>query len=62
MKALPAPVLNTLEDTRARLGLGKTKVRELLNAGDLEAVKLGRRTLVVEASIERLIERLPRLR
>lgn len=62
MKATPAPVLNTLDDTRARLGLGKTKVRELVNSHDLEAVKVGRRTLVTEASIERLVDRLPRVR
>lgn len=62
MKTNSVPVLNTLEATRARLGCGRTKLRELVNAGDLEAVKLGRRTLVVEASIERLVGRLPRLR
>ncbi|WP_267428296.1 helix-turn-helix domain-containing protein [Methylobacterium sp. GC_Met_2] len=62
MKATPAPLLNTLDDTRARLGLGKTKVRELVNAGDLEAVKVGSRTLVTEASIARLVGRLPRIR
>lgn len=62
MKTTPAPVLNTLDATRTRLGLGKTKVRELVNSKDLEAVKVGTRTLVTEASIERLVGRLPRLR
>jgi excisionase family DNA binding protein len=62
MKATPNPVLNTLEATRERLGVGRTTVRELLNARELDGVKIGRRTLVTEASITRLVGRLPRIR
>ena len=62
MKAPQNPVLNTLQSTGERLGVGRTTVRELVNAGDLEAVKIGRRTLIPEASIARLVGRLPRIR
>ena len=54
-------LLNTIDATRARLGCGRTKVRELAKAGDLEAVKLGRRTLITEQSIMRFVSRLPRV-
>lgn len=40
------------------LGIGKTKIYELIASGELETVRLGRRTLVVLASIEALFERL----
>lgn len=61
MNPRPAPILNTVAATQARLGLGRTKVLALVKAQDLEAVKVGRRTLVTEASIERLVDRLPRV-
>ncbi|MCJ2016949.1 helix-turn-helix domain-containing protein [Methylobacterium sp. E-065] len=61
MNPRPAPLLNTVAATQSRLGLGRTKVLALVKAQDLEAVKVGRRTLVTEASIERLVDRLPRV-
>jgi excisionase family DNA binding protein len=39
------------------LGLGKTKLYELLGDGELEAIRVGRRTLVLRASIDALVER-----
>ncbi len=42
------------------LGIGLTKFYELLTAGDLEARRLGNRTLVDTASIAALAERLPK--
>lgn len=61
MKPHTTAILNTIDATRARLGCGRTKVRELANAGDLEAVKLGRRTLITEQSIVQFVGRLPRV-
>jgi excisionase family DNA binding protein len=40
------------------LDIGKTKIYELIGAGELETIHIGRRTLVLRASIEALIERL----
>lgn len=54
-------LLNTIDATRARLGCGRTKVRQLVKARDLEAVKLGRRTLITEASLQQFVSRLPRV-
>lgn len=36
-----------------RLGIGKTKAWELAKAGQLKIVRLGRKTLIAEAEIER---------
>lgn len=36
-----------------RLGIGKTKAWELAKDGQIKTVKLGRKTLVAEAEIER---------
>lgn len=44
----------------ALLGIGKTKLYELLASGELEAIRVGRRTLILRASIDALIERLRR--
>jgi excisionase family DNA binding protein len=41
-------------------GASRTKVYEALKAGELEAVKFGRATLVLDASVRRWIANLPR--
>ncbi|WP_419826162.1 helix-turn-helix domain-containing protein [Sphingomonas sp.] len=38
-------------------GIKKSKAYELISSGDVEAVKIGRRTLVLKASIDALIKR-----
>lgn len=44
----------------AAIGVGNTKGYELINSGQLEAVKIGRSTRVTWASVKRLIESAPR--
>jgi excisionase family DNA binding protein len=39
------------------LGVGRTKIYALINAGEIEAVKVGGSTLVVVRSIQALVER-----
>ena len=40
------------------LGIGKTKLDELIAAGDLETIRIGRRPLVLNPSINALVARL----
>lgn len=52
--------LVSVADARAMLGgIGRTKLYELLARGDLSAVKLGRRTLLLEAEVAAFAARLP---
>lgn len=44
-----------------RFGIGRTKLYELIQRGDIEAVKLGRRTLIRAASARAFLESLPKL-
>ena len=37
------------------LGLGKTRIYELIEAGDLEVVKIGRSTLIPYKNLKKLI-------
>jgi excisionase family DNA binding protein len=50
------PVSTTVADTCRILGLGRTKVYELIRDRKLKAVAIGRRRLVVYSSIEALID------
>jgi excisionase family DNA binding protein len=43
-------------DAARAIGIGKTKLRELINSGALPVVKIGRRTLIKTASIEALLQ------
>lgn len=42
-------------------GIGRTKLYELIHSGDIEAVKLGRRTLIRAHSARSFIDALPRV-
>ena len=42
-------------------GIGRTKLYELIRNGDIEAFKLGRRTLIRTASARKFIDSLPRV-
>ena len=41
-----------------RLGIGKTKIFELMKSGDLRSVKVGRARLVPERAILEFVERI----
>jgi excisionase family DNA binding protein len=49
------PIATSINGAAKALSLGRTKIYELINAGKLDTVKLGRRTLVKTASIRRLV-------
>jgi excisionase family DNA binding protein len=49
------PITTTIEGAKAATGLGKTKLYELIAEGRLQAVKIGRRTLVKTDSIRALV-------
>ena len=54
----PAPLLSVrVGEASWMIGIGRTKIYELIKAGDLETVKIGRATLVTIRSLRRLIER-----
>jgi excisionase family DNA binding protein len=57
----PQPYSLTIPAACARYGIGRTLLYELLGSGKIEAVKLGKRTLILAESVERYMESLPRL-
>jgi excisionase family DNA binding protein len=44
----------SINDTAKALGVGRSSVYSLLKAGRLDAIKIGRRTLLTTESIKRL--------
>jgi hypothetical protein len=55
--------LHSINESRRRLGnIGRDAVYDLLNTGQLEAKKIGRRTFVTDQSIENYIQNLPPFR
>ena len=51
----PLPLAVTVPTACRISGLGRTLIYQLINAGELVALKVGRRRLVTYASIEALI-------
>ncbi len=50
------PITVTVEGARKALGLGHTKIYELIGDGRLQTIKIGRRTLVKTESIRALVD------
>ena len=49
----------SIEEVRSATGLGKTKIYQLINSGQLTARKIGKRTLVLKADLESYLSGLP---
>jgi excisionase family DNA binding protein len=59
-KPARSPVVSTdkllsVNETLTMLGIGRTKLYELIGAGEVESVKIGKRTLIKRVSVERFI-------
>jgi excisionase family DNA binding protein len=52
-----SPICVRVDCAMQMLGIGKTKIYELFSEGELETIHIGRRTLVLRDSIDRMIER-----
>ena len=61
LAAVGGPALLRLPDACRFLGLGRSKVYELISQGEIEVVKVGGRTLVPMASLQEFVRRLPHL-
>lgn len=46
----------SIKETGIALGIGRTLIYEMIDDGRLEAIKVGRRTLVKADSIKRLVD------
>jgi hypothetical protein len=53
-------LLIDIERTKAKLGCGRTKVFKLIGEQQLRSVKIGRKRMVVAASLRELIAKLDR--
>ena len=50
------PITVTVDGAKRALGLGHTKIYELIGEGRLQTIKIGRRTLVKTDSIRALVD------
>jgi excisionase family DNA binding protein len=53
-----APIAVRIIDAARMLGIGRSKIYELIDSGEIEIVKLGRSTLILVDSLHALVERL----
>lgn len=59
MKAPPPvePICVKVNDAARMIGVGRTKLYELIAAGEIEAIKLGKSTRITTASLQQLVMR-----
>ena len=53
----PDPICVRVNDAARMIGVGRTKLYELIAAGEVETVKLGKATRITTASLHDLIRR-----
>lgn len=58
-EAPPPPLAVTVNEAARMLSVSRTTIYELISAERIQARKLGSRTLIVVASMQRLLEDLP---
>ena len=51
-------LLISVDESAQSLGIGRSQMYEIVMAGQVESVKIGKRRLVIAASLEPYIERL----
>ena len=57
----PERLLHPIREARQILGdISHTYIYELIKRGDLELVKLGKRSFITDEAIRKLVDRLPR--
>jgi hypothetical protein len=54
------PIAYRIEDARRVIGVGTTRIYELIGAGVLDARKAGGRTLITGESLRRYVANLPK--
>jgi excisionase family DNA binding protein len=54
---LPDPICVRVNDAARMIGVGRTKLYELIAAGEIETVKLGKATRITIASLHDLVRR-----
>jgi excisionase family DNA binding protein len=55
-----APIAMPMTSATGYSGLSRSKLYLLMNAGEIEAIKVGKRRLVLRKSLDAFIERQPR--
>ncbi|MBK6896180.1 MAG: helix-turn-helix domain-containing protein [Alphaproteobacteria bacterium] len=48
----------SIEEARAATGLGRTKLYQLINSGELKARKIGKRTIILKEDLEDFLNNL----
>ena len=48
----------SIEEARAVTGLGRTKLYQLINSGELKARKIGKRTIILKDDLEAFLNNL----
>jgi len=51
------PLCVRVNDAARMIGVGRTKLYELISSGELEAIKIGKATRITMVSLHKLVER-----
>lgn len=55
---MPARLLHPIGEACEMVGIGRSTIYELIATGTIETVKIGRRTFIAHAELERFVDQL----
>lgn len=53
--ANPAPLAHDVNTAAARLGIGRVKLYELINSGEIKSFRIGAKRLIPESELQRFV-------
>lgn len=53
--ANPAPLAHAVNIAAARLGIGRVKLYELINSGEIKSFRIGAKRLIPESELQRFV-------
>jgi excisionase family DNA binding protein len=51
----PTPLLVSVKEARRLIGVGNTRIYDLINAGTLETIRIGKRRMIRYSSLQKLV-------
>lgn len=51
------PLASTVDDASKRLGIGRSKLYQLIREGQLRSFKIGVRTMIAESELQRFVSK-----
>lgn len=58
-KTSNTPLVHRIPEACARIGVGRSRLYDMIRRGEINAIKIGGRTLIAESELQRIVAEAP---